>query len=83
MLLQKAREDRHLLLQGLHAFRLLLQAPESAVRLPPQPIAAQGWSTLATEQRLPLLVLLAMAEEQKPLEASLLSLQHLWRRAAC
>jgi uncharacterized membrane protein YccC len=62
---------------------LLLQAPESAVRLPPQPIAAQGWSTLATEQRLPLLVLLAMAEEQKPLEASLLSLQHLWRRAAC
>jgi hypothetical protein len=28
MLLQKAREDRHLLLQGLHAFRLLLQAPE-------------------------------------------------------
>jgi len=28
MLLQKARQDRHLLLQGLHACRLLLQAPE-------------------------------------------------------
>ncbi|MFM8525599.1 MAG: FUSC family protein [Cyanobacteriota bacterium] len=61
----------------------LLQGPEWNVPLRPQPIASQRWRTLADRQRLPLLVLLAMAEEQKPLAASLFSLQHLWRRQGC
>lgn len=61
----------------------LLQGPGLYLPPRPLPIAAQGWRQLAEHQRLPLLVLLAMAEEQKPLTASLFSLQHLWRSEAC
>lgn len=61
----------------------LLQGPVHRFPARPLPITAQGWRHLAEHQRLPLLVLLAMAEEQKPLAASLLSLQHLWRSEAC
>jgi len=39
-----------------------------------EPVASQDWQTLAQRSQRPLLLLLALAEEQRPLEANLRSL---------
>jgi len=69
--------------EALDRLAALLQGPQGAAWPPPASVAPQGWRSLAEERRLPLLLLLALAEEQKPLEANLMSLQHFWRRSPC
>lgn len=69
--------------ESLDRLAFLLQGPPAPASPAPALVAPQGWRSLAEERRLPLLLLLALAEEQKPLEANLVSLQHLWRRSPC
>lgn len=69
--------------EGVDQLLFLLQSPGTSGPSPPRSMALQGWRSLAEHQRLPWLVLLAMAEEQKPLAASLTSLQRLRRSQGC
>lgn len=59
------------LVRSIHNLGSLL---ESSGRMAPEPVAIHDWQTLAQRSQRPLLLLLALAQEQRPLEASLRTL---------